>query len=361
MVDVMEAVLALADGTVVKGEGFGIEKEVAAELVFNTSMTGYEEALTDPSYKGQVLLWTYPLCGNYGVRDALFESDKIQVEGFAVREVCRQPSHHKSKKNLPTFLEEYEIPGIEGIDTRALTKKIREYGEMNCSLIVSSKKIDENYAFELAKKHADISDINLLPKVGVKKSKQYDVNGNLHVVAIDCGIKLSILRSLLQRNINVTLVPSHSTSTEILELDPDGLLISNGPGDPIHAKEAVNVVRELKGKMPMMNICLGHQITGMAFGGKTYKLKYGHRGSNQPVKDLRNGKVYITSQNHGFAVDASSLKEGLKVSQINLNDKTVEGLVHEEYSIMTAQYHPEANPGPLDTRFLFDEFVEMMK
>ncbi|MFQ6050310.1 MAG: glutamine-hydrolyzing carbamoyl-phosphate synthase small subunit [Candidatus Hydrothermarchaeota archaeon] len=357
----MEAVLALADGTVVRGKGFGVEKEVAAELVFNTSMTGYEEALTDPSYKGQVLLWTYPLCGNYGVRDVSFESDKIQVEGFAVREVCKHPSHHKNKKDLSTFLEEHDTPGIEGIDTRALTKKIREYGVMNCSLIVSSEKIDENYALELAKKHADISDINLLPKVGVKKPKRYDVGGDLHVVAVDCGIKLSILRSLLKRNVNVTLVPYFSKSREILELEPDGLLISNGPGDPIHAKEAIEVVRELKGKVPMMNICLGHQITGLAFGGRTYKLKYGHRGSNQPVKDLRNGKVYITSQNHGFAVDASSLKEGLRVSQINLNDNTVEGLVHEEYSIITAQYHPEANPGPLDTRFLFDEFVELMR
>lgn len=358
----MYAVLALKDGTVFEGNGFGAEKEAGGEVVFNTSLVGYEESLTDPSYKGQILTLTYPLIGNYGVRKENFESEKIQAEGFVVREFQNFYSHRNAVKSISQFLREFDVPGISGIDTRMLTKKIREHGVINGSLVTSKDKININGVVEKAKKLEDYSAFNLLQNVSVKKPEFIDAHGKKTIAMIDTGVKLSIIRNFIKRGINVYRLPYNTKPDEILDLKVNGLFLANGPGDPGVAVDAINAVKELQSELPITGICLGNQIVALALGGKTYKLKFGHRGTNQPVKNIEENKVYITSQNHGFAVDASSLDgTGLHVSHVNLNDGSVEGMRHKKLPIQTVQMHPEANPGPKDIENIFDKFVKDLK
>ncbi|MET1123968.1 MAG: glutamine-hydrolyzing carbamoyl-phosphate synthase small subunit [Archaeoglobaceae archaeon] len=354
----MKAALALEDGTYVEGRAFGAERDAVGEIVFCTSMTGYVEALTDPSYKGQILMMTYPLIGNYGVCREDFESDGVKVEGFVVRELCRTPSNWRSEMTVDELLKEYDVPGIEGVDTRMLTKKIRIYGSMKAAIGVGN--VDREELIEKARSQPHISELDLVDKVCVREPRRIG-EGRYEVVLIDCGVKRSIVRQLLKRGVAVTLVPYNYPAERILEMQPDAVFISNGPGDPARVKETIETIRRLVGKLPMAGICLGHQLTALALGAKTYKLKFGHHGSNQPVKDFETGRVFISSQNHNFAVDERTLPRGLRVTQINLNDHTVEGLVHEELPLMTVQYHPEAGPGPHDTYFFFDRFVEMVR
>ena len=355
-----KAALAIEDGTFVEGVGFGAEGYVEGELVFNTSMTGYVEALTDPSYAGQILMMTYPLIGNYGVCEEDFESDGVKVEGFVVRELCRNPSNWRHSKSVDELLKEYNVPGIEGIDTRALTKKTRVYGAMKAVLAVGDYEKDK--MLKRAVEQPSITEVDLVEKVCVREPRRIEAEkGKYDVVLVDCGIKLSIVRQLLKRDLNVTLVPYNYPAEKIRELDPDGVFISNGPGDPARVKPTIETIRELAGEFPMAGICLGNQLVALALGGKTFKLKFGHRGANQPVKDFETGRVFISSQNHGFAVDEKSLEgTGLEVTQINLNDRTVEGMVHKDIPLITVQYHPEAGPGPHDTYFFFDRFRKMV-
>jgi carbamoyl-phosphate synthase small subunit len=356
----MHATLVLEDGTIVEGKGLGAETEVYGEAVFNTSMCGYQEALTDPSYKGQILMFTYPLMGNYGINRDNFESDGIKVEGFIMHESCSSPSHRAVSKTLDAFLREHGTPGIAGVDTRALTIKIRKYGTMKAALKTSKEPIDGEELLERAKKQQDISELDLVREVTSRDIKQYKGRGE-KLVLLDCGMKLSILRNLLKRGLDVTVVPATTPAEEILSYEPSGIVVSNGPGDPMRAEYAIKTVRKLIEEKPTMGICLGHQILALAAGAKTFKLKFGHRGSNQPVKDVKTGRVYITSQNHGYAVDVSSLEgTGFGLSHINLNDSTAEGMHHEELPVFSVQYHPEAHPGPKDNEYLFDEFVKMI-
>ncbi len=354
----MRAALALEDGTYLEGEAFGAEKTALGEIVFCTSMTGYVEALTDPSYKGQILMMTYPLIGNYGVCREDFESDGVKVEGFVVRELCKRPSNWRSEMSVDELLKEYGVVGIEGIDTRMLTKKIRIYGSMKAAIGVG---VEREKLIRMARDQPFISDIDLVDKVCVKEPKRLEAKGKFEVVLIDCGVKMSIVRQLLKRGINLNLVPYNYPAEKILEMNPDGVFISNGPGDPARVKETIETIRRLIGKLPMAGICLGHQLMALAFGAKTFKLKFGHHGSNQPTKDLETGRVFISSQNHNFAVDEKTLPKGFEVTQINLNDRTVEGLRHKELPIITVQYHPEAGPGPHDTYFFFDRFLDLLR
>ena len=359
-----KAMLVLEDGTIVHGQGFGAKKEVFGEIVFNTSMVGYVEALTDPSYRGQILMMTYPLIGNYGYSPKWHESDRIQAEGFVVREACKLPSHPFSVKTINEFLEEQDVPGIEGVDTRALTLKIRIHGTMKSALLVyeEGERPDPQELLRKARAQPHITEVDLVPLVTTRQVTRLEGGGDLELVLIDCGAKRSIVRSLLKRKVNVTLVPFDIPGSQILELDPDGVLISNGPGDPARVKQTIETIKQLMGKLPIFGICLGHQLLALAAGAKTFKLKFGHRGINQPVKDLETGRVFISSQNHGFAVDEKSLDgTGLVVTQLNPNDWTVEGLKHREFPIMSVQYHPEASPGPNDTKFFFDELVEILR
>ncbi len=355
----MKAALALEDGTYVEGRAFGAEREGLGELVFCTSMTGYVEALTDPSYKGQILMLTYPLIGNYGVNREDFESDGVKVEGFVVKELCRHPSNWRSEMSVDELLKQYDVPGIEGVDTRMLTRKIRIYGSMKAAIGIGD--VDREELVKKAVEQPFIGDIDLVDKVCVREPRRYGSDGNLEVVLVDCGVKMSIVRQLLKRKVNVTLVPYNYPAERIVEMDPHGVFISNGPGDPARVKPTIETIKKLIGKIPLAGICLGHQLTAWALGAKTFKLKFGHHGSNQPVKDFETGRVFISSQNHNFAVDDKTLPKNVEVTQINLNDHTVEGLVHRDVPLITVQYHPEAGPGPHDTYFFFDRFVDMLK
>lgn len=356
------AVLILQDGTVVEGTGFGAKDTAKGEVVFNTSMSGYQEALTDPSYKYQILMMTYPLVGNYGVNKEDYESDKIQAEGFIIRELATHPSHGKLTGFLDDFLKEYDIPGIHGVDTRFLTRKIRSYGVMNGILKYPYEKGEMEDLKEQARNLRDISDLDLVDLVSVKKTRRHDVDGKKTVVLIDCGVKHSIIRFLLDRGINVIQVPAKTPVDEILGHEPDGILVSNGPGDPERVDYVIKNVKKLfSEEIPMFGICLGLQIMALASGAKTYKLKFGHRGSNHPVKDLKTGRAHITSQNHGFAVDADSLPRDIEITHTSLNDESVEGITHKELPIRAVQYHPEAHPGPWYNYYLFDEFSSMLK
>jgi len=357
---VNEAKLALEDGTIYKGEGFGYETIRSGEVVFATGMTGYVESLTDPSYKGQILMSTYPLQGNYGISREWFQSESIKAEGFIVREHNTHPSHNKSEKSLNDFLEENSIPGISEIDTRSLTLKIREHGTMKG--VISTEDIEDSELLELIRGQPDIRDLDLVDQVCVKEPRILGEDYTHRAVILDCGIKNNSIKALLKRKIGVVVLPYKMDVEDILDYDADAMLVSSGPGDPNRVKKAIENVRDLSEEMPVFGICLGQQIIGLAFGAEIYKMKFGHRGINQPIKDLTSGKVSITSQNHGFTVDPRSV-EGtlLKVTQINLNDGTPEGLEHEELPVFSVQYHPEAGPGPNDSDYYFDNFLNAIK
>jgi len=356
-------VLVLRDGTVVEGVGFGAAGEARGEVVFNTSMEGYQEYLTDPSYRYQILMPTYPLIGNYGIDASSFESGRIQAEGFVVSEVCDYPSHAKSVKTLDEFLKEHKTPGLCGVDTRFLAKKIRVHGVIEGILKTPYDPKELPGLKERAAGLASISEKDLVELVSTKKEVYHDAGGKKTVVLIDCGVKQSIIRGFLARKVNVLQVPAKTKADKILDAKPAGVVCSNGPGDPERLGYVVKTIRKvIDGQAPFMGICLGNQMLSLAFGGKTFKLKFGHRGANQPVKDIASGRCYVTSQNHGFSVDPESLEGSeLSVTHINLNDKTVEGVRHENLPVFSIQYHPEAHPGPWDNYYLFNEFIKHLK
>jgi carbamoyl-phosphate synthase small subunit len=367
-----KAALVLEDGTFFLGKGFGAAKKLTGEVVFSTSMVGYPEALTDPSYKGQILALTYPLVGNYGVPSCdlnlglplYFESDRIQTSGLIIHELCEDPHHWASTRTLDKWLQDEGIPGISGIDTRRLTKKLRTHGVMLGILKVCEEDEELNLDSLLteAKSIPDPNATDLVAEVSVKAPVQYNVDGKHSVVLIDCGVKNSIIRNLLRRGINVIRVPYDTSAKDILSYNPDGIFVSNGPGDPKRCVETVKAVKELVEKVPLMGICLGAQILALSQGGDTYKLKFGHRSQNQPALDLKTNRCYITTQNHGYAVDVDCFsKTPLECWFINANDKTVEGMRHKSKAVFAVQWHPEASPGPYDTEFLFDEFAKSME
>ncbi len=357
----MEGSLVLEDGTAIRGAFFGARRRVFGELVFNTNMTGYTEALTDPSYRGQILMMTYPLIGNYGVDPNSMESDTIQPSGFVVKEACAVPSHPESAMPLSVFLRQHATPAMEGADTRALTIRIRSKGTMKAALVSATEDIDATVRAVRDAPHPDTR--NLVGEVSCRSLERYPGTGKRTIVVVDCGVKRNIIRQG-QRYADVVRVPYDTGADEILAQKPDGVILSNGPGDPAHPglRPTVAATKALVGRVPILGICLGHQILAIAFGGRTFKLKFGHRGGNQPVKDLRTGRVHITSQNHGFAVDADSVASSeFEVTHRNLNDGTVEGMVHRNLPIFSVQYHPEARPGPRDNEYIFRDFVAVLR
>jgi len=366
----LKGIVALEDGTIFNGESFGAPGESVGEVVFNTSMSGYQEILTDPSYCSQIITMTYPLIGNYGVNDTDVESGRVQVSGFLVKEACKYPSNFTSQKSLATYLKDNNIIGIEGIDTRKLTRHIRLAGAMKGVLWAGENPPAVAELVNKAKAWQGLEGLDLAKVVTCKKTYVWDehsptggpVNNRFSVVAFDFGIKFNILRILHSLGCRVTVVPATTTAAEVLARKPDGVFLSNGPGDPAAVTYAIAAVRELIGKLPIFGICLGHQILGLALGAKTYKLKFGHRGANHPVKNLANGSIQITSQNHGFCVDAESLKAtGATMSHLNLNDNTCEGLSDANRKMFCVQYHPEASPGPHDSGYLFEQFIKLME
>jgi len=382
----MKAILALEDGSVFHGEGFGARASACGEVCFNTSMTGYQEILTDPSYKGQIVTMTYPLIGNYGVNEVDVESWRPHVAGFVIRELSPVVSNWRADFSLAEYLERNDLPGLQGIDTRALTKKLRVRGALNG--FISTEGVSDAEAIQHAKEWPGLAGVDYVKEVTHKESFRWDEkdeqsasfklacgsdranarqqrdplpSADIPIVAYDFGMKYNILRRLRQHGFKTQVVPATTTAAEALKHKPAGIFLSNGPGDPAALGYAVQAVSDLvKTGIPIFGICLGHQILGQAFGGRTFKLKFGHRGANQPVKDLESGRVEITSQNHGFAVDAATLPSDVTVDRVNLNDQTVEGLRHKTKPIFCVQYHPEASPGPHDSTPLFAEFREMI-
>ncbi len=353
--------LVLQDGSVWSGTGFGAAGKVTGEVVFNTGMVGYTQSVTDCSYKGQILCQTYPLIGNYGVCRDEFESTAPQIQGYVAYEACHGPSHHTQQMSLHGWLKANGIPGIQGIDTRELTKTLRTEGTMMGVLCVSGDGIDENRLRKEAKRARDPNDTDLVKLVTIRKPVTYEGHGK-RVVVIDCGAKLGIIRSLVQRGAEVVRVPAGYGADRIMGLDPDGVLISNGPGDPKKVPYVVDAVRELiEHRMPMFGICLGNQILGLALGCDTYKMKFGHRGQNHPVMDTETSKCYITSQNHGYTIRPDSVRDkDLRTTFVNVNDRTVEGIRHGRLPVFGTQFHPEARPGPVETNFIFDRFMHIM-
>lgn len=358
----MKAYLALEDGTFLEGEGFGARGRAKGELVFETGMTGYVEALTDPSYNGQILMLTYPLIGNYGVSEEDYQSDGIKSEALVIRDLCRYPSNWRSDKTLDEFLKEFDIPGIEGVDTRMLTRKARIHGTMK-SVVSVGGDVEKDELIREAKDQKRIMEMeHLVEEVSSEEVQRFENGSDLELVMVDCGYKRNILENILKEGINATVVPYDTSADDILSYDPDGVLISNGPGNPALLDDVIKNVRELSGKTVLNGICLGNQLISLALGAETFKLKFGHRGINHPVKDLETDRVFISTQNHGFAVTEESLEEvGLEVTQVNLNDGTVEAVAHSEMLINAVQYHPEAGPGPHDTYFFFEDLRESME
>ncbi len=340
--EIMKAVLGLEDGQFVVGEGFGVEEECAGELVFNTQMTGYMESLTDPSYFGQILMFTFPLIGNYGVDPKNFQNPKVCALGCITKEICEKPA---ALPSIRSFFEENRLLGMTGVDTRALTIKTRVHGTMRAALVVGSD--DGASAVQLARRTPTICDIVPIPEVSCREP--YHVKGcGKRIAVIDLGIKKNMLVSLSKRGGDLHVFPYNATADQVLACRPDALFVSNGPGDPKQATDAIRCMKDLIGQMPVFGICMGNQVAALALGGDTYKLKFGHRGANQPVR-FKDGRIFITTQNHGFAVDAQSLPEGTNVTYTNVNDGTVEGFENEDLCLTTVQFHPEAHGGPRDT------------
>ena len=351
--------IVLEDGEEYLGYGFGANVESICEIVFNTSMVGYQEIVSDPSYTYQMVVMTYPLIGNYGITDDDYETGKPSIGGLVVREYNDYPSNFRYTKTLSEYLEENNIPGIYGVDTRKITRSIRDEGSRK--VIITDISTTKEEAIEKMKNYQIPKDA--VSKVSCKK-KWYarTANAKYNVVAVDCGIKLNIVRNLNKRKCNVTVVPYNTTAEEVISLKPDGVFLSNGPGDPEDVKEVISLVKELKGKYPIFGICLGHQMISLAYGAKTYKLKFGHRGGNHPVLNLKTDKIEITSQNHSYAVDEESLKSTkLEPTHKNILDNTIEGVECKKDRIFSVQYHPESAPGPQDSGYLFDKFINIMK
>ena len=395
----MKALLVLEDGTVFEGDSLGAQGHTVGEVVFNTGMTGYQEILTDPSYAGQIVTLTYPLIGNYGINPYDFESRKVQVEGFVVRTVEDIPSNWRSNQSLDAYLKSKNIVGIKNIDTRALTRRLRAEGVMmgtittlenaeqarlrlQSSARYASKDFtrlvttEQSYRWQANADSPQSWDGAEIPTFGNRSLQELPAettasevqltegklthHAPIRIALLDCGVKYNIIRSLANLGCDTIVYPCTATAAELLADDPDGIMLSPGPGDPAQLDYVVDTVRDLIGKKPVMGVCLGNQILGHVFGSRTFKLKFGHRGSNHPVKDLRTGRVYITSQNHGYAVDPDGLRNGMEVAHVNLNDGTVEGLRHKELPIFSIQYHPEASPGPADSAYFFREFVDIL-
>jgi len=356
------ALLALEDGRTFRGTSWGAEGEACGEIVFNTSMTGYQEVLTDPSYAGQIVCMTYPLIGNYGVNEADAESSRPWVEGFVVREASRITSNWRAEESLASYLKRWNIVAIEGLDTRALVRHIRDKGAMRACL--STTDLDEARVVEKARQSPRMENRELASVVTTKERYEFPANGEerFHVVCYDFGVKRNSLRELAERGVRTTVVPASTSAADVLALKPDGIFLSNGPGDPASMNKEVEEIRELlRAQVPMFGICFGHQLLGRAFGGTTFKLVFGHRGGNQPVKEVSGKGVEITSHNHGFAVNAESLPPDVEVTHINLNDQCVEGMRHRTLPVISVQYHPEAAPGPHDAEHHFQRFVELME
>lgn len=357
-----EAVLVLEDGRIFQGRAWGAEAEICGEMVFNTSMTGYQEILTDPSYAGQIVCMTYPMIGNYGINSADNESHRPWVEGFAVREASPIASNWRSEESLDAYLKRWKIPAIEHIDTRALVRHIRSKGAMRACISTIDTNVER--LLEKARQSPPMTNRELASSVTTAKRYEIAAEGkeNFHIVCYDFGVKENSLREFARHGCRITVVPMHTPAEEILALAPDGVFLSNGPGDPATMTDVIGQIRKLADeKIPTFGICLGHQILAQTFGGKTYKLQYGHRGGNQPIKDLETLKIEITAHNHGFAVDAASLPPEVEVTHLNLNDQTVAGLRHKSLPIFSVQYHPEAAPGPSDAAHHFRRFIEVLE
>lgn len=372
----MKAIIALEDGTIFEGRSFTGSGEAVGEIVFNTSMSGYQEILTDPSYTGQIVTMTYPLIGNYGVNKEDMESGAVHPRAFLVKEYNAYPSNYRSEQTLAEFLQDYGVLGVEGFDTRALVRHIRTKGAMKG--VISTTDLDPDSLVEKARAWTGLVGQDMVSQVSCKEpygwaenkavpgtsfsTAEPGMNNPLKIVAFDFGIKFNQSRIFTEKGCQVQVVPASTDAETVLAMNPDGIFLSNGPGDPEGVPGVVETIRALLGKKPMFGICLGHQIMGLAYGGKTFKLKFGHRGGNQPVKDLSTGKVEITSQNHGFCLDMESLDpEEVELTHINLNDNSVEGMRHKKYPAFSVQYHPEHAPGPHDAMYLFDRFIDMMR
>ena len=366
-----KAILVLEDGRAFTGVSFGAKGEAFGEIVFNTSMSGYQEILTDPSYAGQIVCMTYPQIGNYGTNQDDVESRRLWVEGFAVREASRIASNFRSTLSLQDYLKQNSIVGIEHIDTRALVRHIREKGAMRSA--ISTVDLDAKSLLDRVVASPDMKNRELASAVSIDEQYEYkaetrpvgsvpSADSKYHVVAFDFGVKTNSLREFAKYGCRVTVVPANTSAADTLALQPDGIFLSNGPGDPASMHSVIEEIKKLTtSQTPIFGICLGHQLLGKAFGGSTYKLKFGHRGGNQPIKDLTTGKIEITAHNHGFAVDANSLPADVEVTHINLNDQTVAGLRHKTLPVFSVQYHPESAPGPHDSEYLFERFVALMK
>lgn len=356
----MKALIALEDGRLFEGTSFGVTGERDGEVVFNTSLTGYQEVLTDPSYKGQIVTMTYPLIGNYGINPEDAESRKIFLEGFVVKELSRITSNWRSTQSLAEYLKYNNILGIQGVDTRALTRHIRLKGAMKA--VISTTNLNKKRLVAKAKNSQGLVGRDLVESVTATQIHEYNKAGKYRVIVIDCGVKYNILRLLGNLGCKVIVVPALTSPQEIFRLKPDGVMLSNGPGDPQAVSYVVKTVKQLLGEVPIFGICLGHQMLVLALGGETFKLKFGHHGGNHPVKDLKTGKISITVQNHGFCVDIKTLpKRDIEITHMNLNDGTLEGIRHKKMPAFSVQFHPESAPGPHDAQYLFDEFISLME